>query len=180
MTTPALKMKDVNKMEDSDSIQQGDPLKPSSNTKSDILTVDLADKENTVSKPVTNIPVLVKEHSTNPVGANNLVDRDKDNDGGALKIDERVKLAKDVVKRKKVAGYIADKSLRIRSYVRRRPIPFKRLSELDIQCGTKSFMLQISRDLDEVVYSGSNELAKCFLSPAGIKVSESSQPVRVA
>merc|ERR1712037_312974 len=50
--------------------------------------------------------------------------------------------------------FIVDKQLRIKSYLRRRGIPFKRCSELDIQCGTKGFHLQISKDLDEVVFSG--------------------------
>ena len=68
--------------------------------------------------------------------------------------------------------FIVDKQLRIKSYLRRRGIPFKRCSELDIQCGTKSFHLQISKDLDEVVFSGEKELLELFHSTRGIKISD--------
>ena len=68
--------------------------------------------------------------------------------------------------------FIVDKQLRIKSYLRRRGIPFKRCSELDIQCGTKSFHLQISKDLDEVVFSGDKELLELFHSTRGIKISD--------
>ena len=68
--------------------------------------------------------------------------------------------------------FIVDKQLRIKSYLRRRGIPFRRCSELDIQCGTKSFHLQISKDLDEVLFSGSKELLELFHSASGIKISD--------
>ena len=68
--------------------------------------------------------------------------------------------------------FIVDKQLRIKSYLRRRGIPFKRCSELDIQCGTKSFHLQISKDLGEVVFSGEKELLELFHSTRGIKISD--------
>ena len=52
--------------------------------------------------------------------------------------------------RRKNNDFIFDKQLRIKSYLRRRGIPFRRCSELDIQCETKSFHLQISRDIDGI------------------------------
>ena len=74
--------------------------------------------------------------------------------------------------RRKNNDFIYDKQLRIKSYMRRRGIPFRRCSELDIQCGTKSFHLQISKDLDEALYSGSPELLELFLSTGGLKLSD--------
>lgn len=68
--------------------------------------------------------------------------------------------------------FIIDKQLRIKSYLRRRGIPYRRCSELDTQCGTKSFHLQISKDLDEVVFSGDKELLELFHSTRGIKISD--------
>ena len=46
--------------------------------------------------------------------------------------------------RRSIKDFILDKPFRIRSYLRRRPIPLKRCLELDVQCGTKSFHLQDS------------------------------------
>ncbi len=43
---------------------------------------------------------------------------------------------------------------------------------LHLQCGSKSFVLQINKDLDEAVYCGSNDLVKLFLSPGGLKLSD--------
>ena len=74
--------------------------------------------------------------------------------------------------RRKNNDFIFDKQLRIKSFLRRRGIPFKRCSELDTQCGTKSFHLQTSKDLDETVYSGSPDLVELFLSSGGIKISD--------
>ena len=76
------------------------------------------------------------------------------------------------ITRRKINDFIYDKPFRIRSYLRRRPIPLKRCLELDIQCGTKSFHLQISRDIDEAVYCGNKELVALFLSNGGIKLSD--------
>ena len=47
--------------------------------------------------------------------------------------------------RRKLNDFIEDKSLRIRSFLRRRQIPLKRIIDLDIQCGTCSFALQASK-----------------------------------
>ena len=74
--------------------------------------------------------------------------------------------------RRKNNDFIFDKQLRIKSYLRRRGIPFRRCSELDVQCETKSFHLQISRDIDEAVFYGSPELIALFLSSGGIKLSD--------
>lgn len=71
--------------------------------------------------------------------------------------------------------FIIDKQLRIKSYLRRRGIPYRRCFELDTQCGTKSFHLQISKDLDEVVFSGDKELLELFHSTRGIKISDLSK-----
>ena len=76
------------------------------------------------------------------------------------------------ITRRKISDFILDKPFRIRSYLRRRPIPLKRCLELDIQCGTRSFHLQISRDIDEAVYCGDKELVEMFLSKEGIKLSD--------
>ena len=74
--------------------------------------------------------------------------------------------------RRKNNDFIFDKQLRIKSYLRRRGIPFRRCSELDIQCETRSFHLQISKDIDEAVFYGSPELVTLFLSSGGIKLSD--------
>ena len=76
------------------------------------------------------------------------------------------------ITRRKISDFILDKPFRIRSYLRRRPIPLKRCLELDVQCGTRSFHLQISRDIDEAVYCGAKELIDLFLDKKGIKLSD--------
>ena len=74
--------------------------------------------------------------------------------------------------RRSIKDYILDKPFRIRSYLRRRPIPLKRCLELDVQCGTKSFHLQINPDIDEAVYCGSPDLVRLFLQSDGLKLSD--------
>ena len=74
--------------------------------------------------------------------------------------------------RRSIKDYILDKPFRIRSYLRRRPIPLKRCLELDVQCGTKSFHLQINPDIDEAVYCGSPDLVRLFLRSEGLKLSD--------
>ena len=76
------------------------------------------------------------------------------------------------VMRRSIKDYILDKPFRIRSYLRRRPIPLKRCLELDVQCGTKSFHLQINPDIDEAVYCGSPDLVRLFLQSDGLKLSD--------
>ena len=74
--------------------------------------------------------------------------------------------------RRSIKDFILDKPFRIRSYLRRRPIPLKRCLELDVQCGTKSFHLQINPDIDEAVYCGSPDLVRLFLQSDGLKLSD--------
>ena len=80
--------------------------------------------------------------------------------------------------RRKNSDFIFDKTLRLKSFFRRRGIPFRRCSELDVQCGTKSFHLQISRDTDEAVYAGAADLVRLFFSNDGLKVSDLNQMLR--
>lgn len=158
----ALKMKDTNKMTDTESdLKKDNKPEAGDNLKSD-------------AKPATVVAETDKEN------LNNVEENEKDDEKNSdenlgdksLEIDENAKTAKDPVRRKKIAGFILDKSLRIRSYARRRPIPLKRIIEIDIQCGTKSFMIQINNDFEEAVYCGNNDLVKCFLSPQGLKISD--------
>ena len=67
--------------------------------------------------------------------------------------------------------YIEEKLSRTRCYLRRRPIPFKRLIELDLQIGSKSLLIQINSDIEEVLYGGHDDLAEKFLSKDGLNVS---------
>ena len=130
----------------------------------------MADKVETISEVDDGVKVLETEHDKENQNFGLDLGQDSDTE---LKIDESSKQPKDSSsKRKKVLNYIAEKSLRIRSYVRRRPIPLKRIHDIDIQCGSKSFILQVNNDLDEVVYCGNPELLKCFLSPTGLKISD--------
>ena len=80
--------------------------------------------------------------------------------------------------RRKNSDFIFDKTLRLKSFFRRRGIPFRRCAELDIQCGTRSFHLQISRDTDEAVYAGSGDLVRLFFSNDGLKLSDLNQLLR--
>ena len=80
--------------------------------------------------------------------------------------------------RRKNSDFIFDKTLRLKSFFRRRGIPFRRCSELDVQCGTRSFHLQISRDTDEAVYAGSPDLVKLFFSHDGLKLSDLNKILR--
>lgn len=70
----------------------------------------------------------------------------------------------------RITEFIADKQLRLRSYIRRRPIPFKRMAEMDAACGTKSLLLQFCPDFDECLYNGDEVLVERFLSDDGLKV----------
>ena len=74
--------------------------------------------------------------------------------------------------RRPIKNLITDKPFRIRSYLRRRPVPLKRCLELDVQCATKSFHLQINADIDEAVYCGAADMLALFLSPEGLRLSE--------
>jgi hypothetical protein len=80
--------------------------------------------------------------------------------------------------RRRITEFIADKQLRLRSYVRRRPIPFKRVAELDVACGTKSIMIQYCADFDECLYMGHEALVDKFVSPTGIRLTDVEDVVR--
>lgn len=70
----------------------------------------------------------------------------------------------------RITQFIEDKTLRVRSYFRRRHIPFKRAFELDLQCGTQSLLLQIDEDIEECLYYGHDKLVEQFLSNEGINL----------
>jgi len=154
-TQPALKMKDTNKL---DKIDQ-----KSSQAEKEF-------KENNVNAMENVEPRSIDKENLKRacVGA--------DVDDNPLDVDEVNSLTKDLVKdpvkRKKISGYIVDKALRTRSYVRRRPIPLKRVVEIDIQCGTKSFLVQINKDFEEVIYCGNNDISRHFLCHSGLKISD--------
>ena len=68
----------------------------------------------------------------------------------------------------RITEYIEDKSQRIRSYFRRRHVPFKRAFDMDLQCGTQSLLIQICDDIEECLYYGHDSLVEKFLTPEGI------------
>ena len=68
----------------------------------------------------------------------------------------------------RITEYIQDKSLRMKSYFRRRCVPFKRAFDMDLQCGTQSLLVQISDDIEECLYYGHDRLVQKFLSSEGI------------
>lgn len=82
--------------------------------------------------------------------------------------------------RKRITSFITDKQLRLRSYIRRRPIPFKRTQEIDTQIGTKSLIIQICRDFDECLYWGHPELVKYFLRDEGLRFTDTDSIVRTS
>jgi hypothetical protein len=73
-------------------------------------------------------------------------------------------------KGQRITEYIADRQLRLKSYLRRRPVPFKRVRELDASCGTRSMLVQLGRDFDECLYSGPEELVEQFWTDEGLRV----------
>ena len=68
----------------------------------------------------------------------------------------------------RITEYIEDKSQRIRSYFRRRHVPFKRAFDMDLQCGTQSLLIQICDDIEECLYYGHDSLVQKFLTSEGI------------
>ena len=70
----------------------------------------------------------------------------------------------------RITEFIQDKALRIKSYFRRRHVPFKRAFDMDLQCGTQSFLMQISDDIEECLYYGHDKLVKNFLSSEGVNL----------
>ncbi len=74
---------------------------------------------------------------------------------------------------RRITEFIADRQLRIKSYIRRRPIPFKRVAEMDAACGTRSLLVQYCPDFDECLYNATTEnaaLVDMFLSEAGVRI----------
>merc|ERR1712020_834705 len=63
----------------------------------------------------------------------------------------------------KITQYIADKPARLKSYFRRRHVPFKRTYDMNLQCGTTSLLIQISDDIEECLYHGDERLVEQFL-----------------
>ncbi|TRY61774.1 hypothetical protein TCAL_12268 [Tigriopus californicus] len=76
------------------------------------------------------------------------------------------------VGRKRITAFIADRPLRLKSYTRRRHVPFKRLSEMDITCATQSLLIQFCPDFDELLYYGPTVLVQKFLSVSGLVLSD--------
>merc|ERR1712156_864209 len=72
----------------------------------------------------------------------------------------------------KITQYIADKPARLKSYFRRRHVPFKRTYDMNLQCGTKSLLIQISDDIEECLYHGDDNLVDQFLDTGqGVNIS---------
>ena len=63
----------------------------------------------------------------------------------------------------KITQYIANRSARLKSYFRRRHVPFKRTYDMNLQCGTTSLLIQISDDIEECLYYGDDRLVDQFL-----------------
>ena len=63
----------------------------------------------------------------------------------------------------KITQYIADKPARLKSYFRRRHVPFKRTYDMNLQCGTTSLLIQVSDDIEECLYHGDERLVDQFL-----------------
>nr|XP_040572394.1 LOW QUALITY PROTEIN: uncharacterized protein LOC121121511 [Lepeophtheirus salmonis] len=71
----------------------------------------------------------------------------------------------------KPAEYVSDKGLRLRSYFRRRPVPFKRAVDLDMQVGSATFLVSLCEEVEECTYVGDEELVHQFLDPKGLQLS---------
>ena len=71
----------------------------------------------------------------------------------------------------RITEYIADKNLRVKSYYRRRQVPFKRVQELDVIYRTKSILIQHSPDTEECLFFGPEELEAEFLTEQGLRFS---------
>ena len=70
----------------------------------------------------------------------------------------------------RITEFIEDKNTRIRSYFRRRHVPLKRAFDMDLQCGTQTFMVQICDDIEECLYYGHDKLVRRFLDPGGLSI----------
>ena len=63
----------------------------------------------------------------------------------------------------RITEYIQNRQSRLKSYFRRRHVPFKRTFDMDLQCGTCSLLVQISDDIEECLYFGDERLVERFL-----------------
>ena len=70
----------------------------------------------------------------------------------------------------RITEFIEDKTARIRSYFRRRHVPLKRAFDMDLQCGTQTFLIQISDDIEECLYYGNDKLVQKFISEQGLSL----------
>ena len=57
--------------------------------------------------------------------------------GAAQQAEDRSAKQKDPTRRRKINDFIADKTYRMRSFLRRRGVPLSRTTEMDIQGGLK-------------------------------------------
>lgn len=71
---------------------------------------------------------------------------------------------KSVRKCNRITEFIEDKQQRTRSYFRRRHVPLKRAFDMDLQCGTQTFLIQISDDIEECLYYGHDKLVDKFMN----------------
>ena len=79
----------------------------------------------------------------------------------------------------RITEYIKDRTLRIKSYFRRRHVPFKRAFDMNLQCGTSSLLIQISDDIEECLYFGDDRLVERFLDPMqGLRLSHVHQIIQ--
>jgi len=136
------------------------------NKKGKILSPEYTDELTNYSSPKSDRDPIVNSHNMSPMTTSPVSTASP-----SLNKENVISEKSQKITRRKISDFILDKPFRIRSYLRRRPIPLKRCLELDVQCGTRSFHLQISRDIDEAVYCGAKELVDLFLSKEGIKLS---------
>ena len=79
----------------------------------------------------------------------------------------------------KITQYITDRPSRLKSYFRRRHVPFKRIFDMNLQCGTSSLLIQISDDIEECLFHGEESLVEPFLDPGqGLKLSQVTQIIQ--
>ena len=79
----------------------------------------------------------------------------------------------------KITQYIKDRPSRLKSYFRRRHIPFKRTFDMNLQCGTTSLLIQISDDIEECLYHGDERLVERFLDTGqGLRLSHVHQIIQ--
>ena len=79
----------------------------------------------------------------------------------------------------KITHFIQDRQQRLKSYFRRRIVPFKRTYDMNLQCGTSSLLIQISDDIQECLYHGDEKLVELFLDTSqGLRLSHVHQDIQ--